>query len=411
MLADHPMAPSGVGTQTRYICEALVQSGKFSIVCLGGAVKHNEYKPQIVEGYGEDWKVFPVDGYGNPEVVRSIIRTERPDILWFMTDPRFWEWLWMIENEIRPLMPMVYYHVWDNFPAPHFNKGYYLSNDLIVAISKVTDDILREVVPEVKRIYLPHAVNSNIFKPLDSAMVQQFRNENMTAMKGKFIFFWNNRNARRKQSGSVLWWFNDFLNKIGRDKATIIMHTDPKDPNGQDLHAIIDKLNMSNGQAYISTQKIPSESLSMMYNAADCTINISDAEGFGLATLESLSCGTPIIVNMTGGLQEQITNGTDWFGIPIFPNSKAIIGSQGVPYIREDRISGAQFVSALEKMYSAPPSFRRTMGLQGREHVLKNYNFENYGNEWVKIMTKVHEQEGSWENRKNYSSVRFGEIK
>ena len=110
VLADHPMAPSGVGTQTRYICEALVQSGKFSIVCLGGAVKHNEYKPQIVEGYGEDWKVFPVDGYGNPEVVRSIIRTERPDILWFMTDPRFWEWLWMIENEIRPLMPMVYYH-------------------------------------------------------------------------------------------------------------------------------------------------------------------------------------------------------------------------------------------------------------------------------------------------------------
>ena len=42
------------------------------------------------------------------------------------------------------------------------------------------------------------------------------------------------------------------------------------------------------------------------YNIADVTINISDAEGFGLATLESLSCGTPIIANMTGGLQEQV---------------------------------------------------------------------------------------------------------
>ena len=35
-------------------------------------------------------------------------------------------------------------------------------------------------------------------------------------------------------------------------------------------------------------------------------MNISDAEGFGLATLESLACETPIIVNMTGGLQEQV---------------------------------------------------------------------------------------------------------
>ena len=49
--------------------------------------------------------------------------------------------------------------------------------------------------------------------------------------------------------------------------------------------------------------------LSLMYNMADCTINIADAEGFGLATLESLSCETPIIATMTGGLQEQVTDG------------------------------------------------------------------------------------------------------
>ena len=52
-----------------------------------------------------------------------------------------------------------------------------------------------------------------------------------------------------------------------------------------------------------------------MYNMADCTINISDAEGFGLGTLESLSCETPIIVTMTGGLQEQVTDGESWFWV------------------------------------------------------------------------------------------------
>ena len=43
----------------------------------------------------------------------------------------------------------------------------------------------------------------------------------MEKMKGKFIFFWNNRNARRKQSGSVIWWFNEFLKEDGvRDTDT-----------------------------------------------------------------------------------------------------------------------------------------------------------------------------------------------
>jgi glycosyltransferase involved in cell wall biosynthesis len=51
------------------------------------------------------------------------------------------------------------------------------------------------------------------------------------------------------------------------------------------------------GKYFLSKDKIDQQDeLAVMYNMADCTINISDAEGFGLATLESLSCGTPIIV-------------------------------------------------------------------------------------------------------------------
>lgn len=48
--------------------------------------------------------------------------------------------------------------------------------------------------------------------------------------------------------------------------------------------------------------------MAFMYNMADITVNISDAEGFGLSCMESLACETPCIVNMTGGLQEQITD-------------------------------------------------------------------------------------------------------
>ena len=149
----------------------------------------------------------------------------------------------------------------------------------------------------------------------------------------------------------------------------------------------------------------------MMYNMVDCTINISDAEGFGLATLESLSSGVPIIVNMTGGLQEQVTDGENWFGIGIEPVSKTIIGSQEVPYIHEDRLNKEDFLNALRTMYSMSPEEREALGAAGREHVIKNYNFEDFNKKWIDLMDHIHEKYGSWSSRKNYKSWTFEEAK
>ena len=167
---------------------------------------------------------------------------------------------------------------------------------------------------------------------------------------------------------------------------------------------------MDNRQVLMSTKKVNPVDLAAIYNMVDCTVNISDAEGFGLATLESLSCGTPIIVTMTGGLQEQITNGTDWFGFPVFPSSKAIIGSQEVPYIYEDRINKDQFVSALTKMFVLTNEERLSLGLQGRQHVEKNYNFTNFKSQWLNLMLEVHEKNQSWKDRINYSGIYFAEV-
>jgi len=411
-LSDHPLSPSGVGTQTKYVCEALLNTGRYSIISFGGAMKHNDYNPIAVDPWGQDWKIIPVDGYGTPEMIRSVLRTEKPDVLWFMTDPRFWGWLWQIENEVRPLCSMVYYHVWDNYPVPMFNRKYYISNDAIATISKVTDDIVAKAAPEVKRKYIPHAVDGEVFKPLTPESIEKLRKDSLPESdQDKVIFFWNNRNARRKQSGTLIYWFKEWLDKNNlHDKAQLIMHTDPKDPHGQDLNHIIEHLGLDNRQVLLSINKIPPEHLAAMYNMADCTINISDAEGFGLATLESLSCGTPIIVTMTGGLQEQVTNGKDWFGIPLLPSSKSVIGSQDVPYIYEDRVDKAQFHSALSKIYNIPASERRKMGMLGRKHVEDNYNFENFNSTWVEFIDQVVEEGGSWETRSNYKGIRFMEV-
>ena len=411
VISDHPLAPSGVGTQTKYFIEALLKTGRYKFICLGGAVKHNSYDPQKVEGWEEDWIIYPVNGYGTPELIRSVLFNEKPDVLWFMTDPRFYGWLWAMENEIRTHCPMVYYHVWDNYPLPMYNKPAYDSNDVIVSISKVTHDIVNNVSPEVENFYLPHAVDSNIFRPLDDSEVERLKTGQYGEDKDRFTFFWNNRNARRKQSGSLILWFNEFAEKVGPENVRLIMHTDPKDPNGQDLAKIINDFGIDDGRILLSTEKVSPSVLAAMYNMSDCTINISDAEGFGLATLESLSCGTPIIVNMTGGLQEQITDGEEWYGIGIKPASKAIIGSQSVPYIYEDRVSKEDVIAALEKMYNMTPNERKLLGIKGRNHVVSNYNFNSFNKKWVTLMDNIVERHGSGENRKKYQSWEIKEIK
>jgi len=409
-ISDHPLSPSGVGTQTRYFIEHMLATGKFKFVSLGGAIKHNDYKAIKTQEFGDDWVIYPVDNFGNPEIIRSVIRNERPDILWFMTDPRFYEWLWAMEDEVRPLVPMIYYHVWDNYPFPKYNRPYYISNDFVATISKVTEDIVANVAPEVEREYIPHSVNTDIFRPLPDETIEKMRKDNFPNWKkDKFLFVWNNRNAKRKMSGSLLWWFKEFLDKVGRDKAALIMHTDPHDPNGPDLEASLAEIGLLNGEVMFSQAKMPPSELAGLYNMADCVVNISDAEGFGLATLESLACGTPIIVSMTGGLQEQVTDGKNWFGIGIEPSSKAIIGSQQVPYIREDRITKEDFLDAMVKIYETPKEELKKLGHRGREYVMKNYNFTNFKEQWLKTLLHINEKHGSWAERKNYKSWNISE--
>lgn len=398
-LSDHPLSPSGVGTQTNYILQALLKTGNYQIISLGGAIKHQDYRHIKFKEFGDDFVIIPVDGYGTPDLIRSLLVKEKPDVLWMMTDPRFYTWLWNIEQEIRPNVPIMYYHVWDNYPYPKFNRPYYLSNDKICTISKLTSDIVRVVAPEVEEEYVPHAVNPELFKIIDDE--KQFEH---LRKKDKTLFFWTNRNARRKMSGSVVWWYKEFLDKVGHDKAFLLMHTDPKDPNGQDLIAIAEELGLTKENFGISPGKVPAHEMAKFYNAADCTINISDAEGFGLSVLESLSCGTPVVANKTGGMQDQLTDGVDTFGVLIEPASRAVIGSQEVPYIYEDRISKEDFIDALTKIHNMTREERKALGRKGYENVQKNFNFEQFQSTWDKIFKDFHAKHGSWETRKNYKN-------
>jgi glycosyltransferase involved in cell wall biosynthesis len=409
-LGDMPLSTSGVGNQSKYMIEALLNSDKFDVFSLGGAMKHPHYNLVQTDKWGERWKILPVDKFGTKELVRSVIWREKPDIVWIMTDPRFWEWLWDMDNEIRQLAPIVYYHVWDNYPYPKFNKKYYESNDVIVSISKLTNDVVKNVAPDVELHHIQHAVNTNVFSKIDDEIIKKLRQDNKgpegKTLADRFVVLFNSRNARRKHSGTLVFWFKEFLDKIGHDNAVLLMHTEPKDPNGPDLNQIVVDLELDKGQVLFSREKIDEKKVATLYNIADVTVNISDAEGFGLSCLESLACETPAVVQKTGGLQEQITDGVNEFGVGIEPSSRQIVGSQIVPYVMEDRLSKKDFIDAMVKMYEMSSEERSRLGKLGREHVQKNYNFDDFNKSWVDLLQEVHEKYGSWKSRKNHQNWR-----
>ena len=97
MLSDHALSTSGVGTQSRHLANGLINKGCWTIRQFGAAMKHDNY--DLVQVH-EDFIIKPMDGFGNKETLRLALATEDPDILFIFTDPRFFIWLFEMEDEI-----------------------------------------------------------------------------------------------------------------------------------------------------------------------------------------------------------------------------------------------------------------------------------------------------------------------
>jgi glycosyltransferase involved in cell wall biosynthesis len=409
-LGDHPLVPSGVGGQSKYIFEGLLDTGRYQIRSVGGAMKHQDYRPVKTDKYGDDWIIYPFDGYGNPQFIRDVIDHEKPDAIWFITDPRFYGWLFEMSDEIRDRgIPLLYYHVWDEYPVPKYNLPFYQSCDFIGCISRLTHDIVRTLGLGDRSEYIPHAVDSKMFAPLPLEEVAKHKAEILGVENvHKFVFFYNSRNARRKMTADVIKNFRLFCDEVGDDKALLFMHTDPFDQEGSNLYAVCEAFNIKPEQIRFSPNGQPPEMIARFYNISDVTINISNNEGFGLSCLESLSCGRLAIVNMTGGLQDQIKdeNGVV-FGVGIKPATKSVQGSQQIPYIYDCRVADKDVVQAMLDLYDAPPDSRRRLGAKAREWTLRAFSMERMVGSWDAAIQKYVE---TYRNFGTTTKIKFASL-
>ena len=417
LLSDDLRMSSGVGTMSREIVMGTID--KYDWVQVGGAIKHPDNGKVIDmnqttadETGVEDayLKIYPVDGYGNPELVRQLIQTEKPDAIMIYTDPRFWEWLFQMEHEIRQYIPIFYYNIWDDLPYPRWNEPYYESCDLIMNISKQTHNIVQNVCQNKPRTdwdstYIPHGINEKYFYPIKDEKelleMNKMKNELFQGKEIDFTMLYINRNIRRKMTSDTIMAFKTFADKLPkekRDKTAFVLHTQPVDSAGTDLPEVIKEL-CPDLNIIFSTQKLDNKHMNFLYNICDVTINLASNEGFGLGTCESLMSGTPIIVNVTGGMQDQcgfkfrnhfltykdygkIESLHDWrkwennkdlthgeWVKPVWPKTRSLQGSPPTPYIFDDRADWIDAADSIQYFYDMSSEERQECGFKGHEFV------------------------------------------
>ena len=415
LLSDDIRTQSGVGNMAREIVTHTAH--RYNWINLGGALNHPD------EGKGFDLsnevnkftgindsevKVFATKGYGDPTTVRSILINEKLDAIMHFTDPRYWEWLYDMENEIRQHVPMIFYTIWDDLPYPMWNKNFYRSDDMLLCISKQTKNIVENVLrdhpkPEWAIDYIPHGIDEDSFFPIvNDFEFEVFKEKLFTNSKGKletfdFVVFWNSRNIKRKNPSDIIVAWRTFLDQLPEEKAKrclLIMKTEPVFQHGTDLPAVLNALcDPELHKVRIIDGRFERKEMNYLYNCSDAHMFMSDNEGWGLGLTESLMAGKMIIAPVQGGMQDQMRfedeNG-DWinfttdyptnasgkykkcgkWAVPIFPKTRSIKGSPMTPYIFSSQCSIEDAAIALMKVYKMGPEEREKRGIAGRDWIL-----------------------------------------
>jgi len=410
LLSDDITMSSGVGNMGKEI--VINTAHHFNWVNLGAALKHfhagkvYDLSPEInTAARIEDSNVIliPNSGYGTPDQIRALLNMHKPDAIMIFTDPRYWVWLFDMERELRSQIPILYLNIWDNYPAPLYNKSYYNSVDLLMAISQQTK-VINEVVLGDKAKnkvieYVPHGCNPELYKPISEAAKTQFKKDIFGDKEYDFILFFNSRNIKRKSPADTILAFREFCDNIGKrnaKKCALVMHTQPFDQNGTDLYKVREAIcDNDYVNVIFSTHKVSVSHLNSLYNIADATVLLSSNEGWGLALTESVLAGTMIIANVTGGMQDQMRFADEkgkWVKLssrfpsnhrgkyknhgvwakPVYPSTITLAGSVPTPYIFDDKCSTADAAKAFEDVYRMSRAERDSNGREGRDWMMGN---------------------------------------
>ena len=290
---------TGYGILSNNIVERLIKKG-IDIRLLGmqnlGSQKEEWNLPMLDDIYGSDAIQFYSKLYGINYVISVIDHFVPPYhyLPGLLKSLKVGHIAHITVNSL-PLSPMLYDKIKDA--------------DFLVAPSKFVEKALNDAGLDNKNkiFYIPHGVNTNIFKPLQKEEIE--KHKAMMNYQNKFVWLTIATNTGTEKNWQGLFYaYKIFLAQNPKAKEDTILHchTSFHYPGGYDLELLAKMYGITDNLRFISGISLnagtPPEEMVKIYNVADCYISATMGESFGLPALEAMSCGTPCIVpNHTTG--------------------------------------------------------------------------------------------------------------
>ena len=229
--------------------------------------------------------------------------------------------VWVFKGDKWKEFPVASWTPIDHVPAPPDVAAWCRQDSVYpIAMSKFGKAMLENV--GIESWYVPHAIEK-VFKPTKS-----FKTLDGDENKGV--------SPVRKAFGENLLAFSMFAKKY--DDAVLYLHTEASGSMGgirmMDLilSCGIDPQKVIFPDPYLLRSGISQEILATIYTGMDVYLGTSMGEGFGIGTIESQACSTPVIVSDFAASAELVGDGwkiggqpywdapqKSWFHIPSVP--------------------------------------------------------------------------------------------
>jgi len=287
-VSNSPWTKTGYGVQTNLFLNSLKKMGN-DVACLGyyglegGVINMNG-----ITCYPKGHHLYGMD------VMNAHARHFKADIIVSLMDA------WVFTPAELKGYPWVAYYPVDHEPIPEKVRVAIAQAFARIAMSKF--GVQETHKAGLDCFYLPHAVNTEHYKPTDKLEAR----EKLKLPKDAFIVgtvAMNKGLPSRKCFAEMLDGFAIFKKK--HPHAIYYLHTEPLgiDNKSFNIPEKCNQLGLKMGKdiflpdAYQKFVGYSDQWMADMYSALDVHMLASMGEGFGIPTLEAQACGTPVIVS------------------------------------------------------------------------------------------------------------------
>lgn len=199
----------------------------------------------------------------------------------------------------------------DHEPAPGPVKGFFqMSGAVPIAMSRFGEKQLEEFDP----LYVPHAVDTEILRPIPQAQARQQSGMDEDAFIVGMVAA-NKGNPSRKCFAEAFLAFKDF--HAEHPEAKLYLHTELSGRfQGVDLRRLMKDVGIPEKAVVACDQyravhyPFDLETMANVYSSFDVLLAPSAGEGFGIPVVEAQACGVPVIVSNFSAQPELV--GAGW---------------------------------------------------------------------------------------------------